>query len=128
MSERSGLERPRRAYARRVRDPWMSWSPTVSLAHTLARWRARLTGEAGPEPTGPSVAAQLTEQDVGHDPRTVASRATGGAHSELSGDRGSTTGTGETGVFVGQVAGDDPGYAEETGAEARARAEGGNAS
>ena len=95
----------------------------MSLSDTLARWRARLTGEAGPEPTGPAEAAHPTEQDVGHDPRTVASRATGGVHEELTGDRGSTTGTGDTGTFVGQVAGDDPAYAEETGAEARARAE-----
>lgn len=94
----------------------------MSLSHTLARWRARLSGEAAPEPTGPAVAAEPTEQDVGHDPRTVASRSAGGVHDELTGDRGSTTGTGNTGVFVGQVAGDDPAYAEETGAERRAEA------
>lgn len=94
----------------------------MSLSDTLSRWRARLTGEATPEPTGPAVAAEPSEQDVGHDPRTVASRAAGGVHTELTRDRGSTTGTGDTGVFVGQIAGDDPAYAEETGAEARAAA------
>ena len=56
------------------------------------------------------------------DPALASSRATGGEHVELSGDRGSVTGTGRTGAFVGRVAGDDVGYAGETGAERRAEA------
>ena len=38
-------------------------------------------------------------------------------------DASSTTGTGESGEFVGRVAGQDVGYAEETGAERRAAAQ-----
>jgi hypothetical protein len=92
----------------------------MSLADTLARWRARLTGERGP--VGPSPASQPSESDVGHDPRTAASRVTGGAYREHHGDQGSVTGTGETDVFVGRAAGHDLGYAGETGAEARREA------
>ena len=91
----------------------------MSLSDTLARLRARLTGDAGP--VGPSPASEDSESDAGHDPRTVASRVTGGGYDEFDGDRGSVTGTGNTGGFVGQVAGDDLGYAGETGAERRAR-------
>ena len=58
-------------------------------------------------------------EDVAPDPGLASSRATGGEHRHLGGDRGSITGTGETGEFVGQVAGDDLGYAGETGAERR---------
>lgn len=61
-------------------------------------------------------------EDVALDPALASSRATGGEHVELSGDRGSVTGTGRTGTFVGRVAGDDVGYAGETGAERRAEA------
>ena len=93
----------------------------MSLADTLARWRARLTGEEGP--VGPSTATEPTESDAGHDPRTAASRPTGGAHAEHRGDQGSVTGTGETDVFVGRAAGHDLGYAGETGAEARREGE-----
>ena len=92
----------------------------MSLADTLARLRARLTGESGP--VGPSSATEPTESDAGHDPRTVASRVAGVEHERLDADRGSTTGTGRTDVHVGQIAGDDLGYAEETGAERRATA------
>jgi hypothetical protein len=56
------------------------------------------------------------------DPALASNRATGGEHVELTGDRGSVTGTGQTGEFVGRVAGDDLGYAGETGAERRAEA------
>lgn len=93
----------------------------MSLADTLARWRARLTGERGP--AGPSPATQGTESDAGHDPRTAASRVTGGEHPENEGDQGAVTGTGESEVFVGRGAGRDLGYAGETGAEVRREAE-----
>ena len=66
--------------------------------------------------------AQGSGEDVGSDPALASSRATGGDHVELSDDRGSTTGTGRTDEFVGRVAGDDVGYAGETGAERRAEA------
>jgi hypothetical protein len=89
----------------------------MSLRDTLASARARLTGESGP--VGPSPASAGDESDAGHDPRTAASRVTGGAHTEHEGDQGSVTGTGDTDVFVGRAAGLDEGYAGETGAEAR---------
>ncbi|MBW0100868.1 hypothetical protein I4I78_00245 [Pseudonocardia sp. KRD-291] len=60
------------------------------------------------------------ESDVPIDPNLASSRATGGEHAYLDSDRGSVTGTGNTGEFVGQIAGDDLGYADETGAERRA--------
>lgn len=63
---------------------------------------------------------RTTEQDVALDGEVASSRATGGEHAELSGDRGSVTGTGRTQDFVGRTAGDDVGYAGETGAERRA--------
>jgi hypothetical protein len=92
----------------------------MSLADTLARWRARLTGESGP--VGPSPASAGDEPDAGHDPRTAASRATGGEHTEHRGDEGAVTGTGDTDTFVGRAAGRDLGYAGETGAEHRREA------
>ncbi|MDD7937193.1 hypothetical protein PHK61_02030 [Actinomycetospora lutea] len=92
----------------------------MSLADTLARWRARLTGESGP--VGPSTGTP-TESDAGHDPRTAASRPTGGAHEQHRSDQGAVTGTGDTDTFVGRAAGRDLGYAGETGAEARREAQ-----
>jgi hypothetical protein len=93
----------------------------MSLADTLAHWRARLTGERGP--VGPSPISDPSESDAGHDPRTAASRAAGGEHVEHRGDQGSVTGTGATDTFVGRAAGRDLGYADETGAEARREAQ-----
>ncbi|MER5671827.1 hypothetical protein [Pseudonocardia alni] len=61
-------------------------------------------------------------EDVAPDPHLANSRETGGIPGK-GGDAGSTTGTGESGEFVGRVAGLDEGYAGETGAEARAEAE-----
>ena len=62
------------------------------------------------------------EDDVDRDDAQALSRATGGGQSEEP-DASSTTGTGESGEFVGRVAGQDVGYAEETGAERRAAVE-----
>jgi hypothetical protein len=59
------------------------------------------------------------EEDVGRDDAQALSRATGGEPSDQP-DAASTTGTGESDEFVGRVAGQDVGYAEETGAERRA--------
>ena len=81
---------------------------------------SRLTRGCGPSPADPD--GEGSGEDVARDPALASNRATGGEHVELSGDRGSVTGTGKTGEFVGRVAGDDLGYAEETGAERRAEA------
>jgi hypothetical protein len=62
------------------------------------------------------------EDDVDQDDAQALSRATGGGPSDEA-DAQSTTGTGESDEFVGRVAGQDVGYAEETGAERRAAAE-----
>ncbi len=62
------------------------------------------------------------EEDVDPDDAQALSRATGGGDSDDA-DAPGTTGTGESGTFVGRVSGQDVGYAEETGAERRAAAE-----
>ena len=59
-----------------------------------------------------------SEEDVDPDDAQALSRATGGGPSDDP-DSASTTGTGESGTFVGRVSGQDVGYAEETGAERR---------
>lgn len=62
------------------------------------------------------------EDDVDTDGALANSRETGG-DDDQSGDAGTTTGTGTSEEFVGRTAGQDLGYAGETGAEARAEAE-----
>ena len=62
------------------------------------------------------------EGDVDRDDAEALSRATGGGESDEP-DASSTTGTGQSAGFVGRVAGQDVGYAEETGAERRAAAQ-----
>ena len=59
------------------------------------------------------------ESDTATDEHVAGSRATGGLD-EQQDDQASTTGTSETPEFVGRIAGDDVGYAGETGAERRA--------
>jgi hypothetical protein len=59
-----------------------------------------------------------SEEDVDPDDAQALSRATGGGPSDAP-DAASTTGTGESETFVGRVAGQDVGYAGETGAERR---------
>lgn len=61
------------------------------------------------------------EDDVDTDSKLANSRATGGDGGD-GGDSGATTGTGDSEEFVGRVAGQDEGYAGETGAEARSEA------
>lgn len=66
-----------------------------------------------------------SEPDVSADTHLAGSRETGGRHDEhpaqhATDDGATTTGTGENEEFVGRVAGQDTGYAGETGAEARA--------
>ena len=60
------------------------------------------------------------ESDVQADDERVNSRETGGVEDPSKPDQGSTTGTTPDGEYVGRVAGQDVGYAEETGAERRA--------
>ncbi|MEX5716978.1 hypothetical protein [Geodermatophilus maliterrae] len=62
------------------------------------------------------------EDDVERDDAQALSRATGGGPGEGP-DADGTTGTGDSETFVGRVAGQDVGYAEETGAERRAAAQ-----
>jgi hypothetical protein len=62
------------------------------------------------------------EDDVAADPQVAGSRATGGIDDPTAPDQASTTGTSETPEYVGRIAGDDVGYAGETGAERRASA------
>lgn len=85
----------------------------VSVWARLARWVQGRRSDPDAEGSG---------EDVAADPGLASNRPTGGEHVELSGDRGSVTGTGRSGVFVGRIAGDDVGYAGETGAERRAQA------
>ena len=68
------------------------------------------------------MAAEHAEDDVQRDDERVDSRATGGVPDADKPDQGSTTGTTPDDEYVGRVAGSDPGYAEETGAERRADA------
>ena len=65
------------------------------------------------------------EDDTERDDAQALSRATGGGASEEP-DANSTTGTGDSETFVGRVAGQDVGYAGETGAERRAAAQQGD--
>ncbi len=62
------------------------------------------------------------EADADDDDHLAASRATGGVAEPDQPDQASTTGSTPTPEYVGRVAGDDLGYAEETGAERRAEA------
>ncbi len=62
------------------------------------------------------------EDDVDRDDAEALTRATGGGPDDAP-DAQATTGTGESDTFVGRVAGQDVGYAEETGAERRAAAQ-----
>ena len=62
------------------------------------------------------------EGDVETDRGVANSRATGGGDM-AGGDAESTTGTGISEEFVGRAGGQDEGYADETGAEARSDAD-----
>ena len=63
------------------------------------------------------------ESDVQPDESQARTRATGGVPDPSQPDQHSTTGTTPNDEFVGRVAGQDVGYAEETGAEKRAEVE-----
>jgi hypothetical protein len=60
------------------------------------------------------------EDDVSRDDAQALSRPTGGVPDDDAPDQGSSTGTTPTEQMVGRVAGQDVGYAGETGAERRA--------
>ena len=60
------------------------------------------------------------EDDVRPDANVARSRETGGRATEAD-DSAGTTGVGRSEEFVGRAAGQDEGYAGETGAEVRAR-------
>lgn len=64
-----------------------------------------------------------TEADTDPDEAVADSRETGGVPDETHANQNSTTDTTPTPDYVGRIAGDDVGYAEETGAERRAEAE-----
>jgi hypothetical protein len=61
------------------------------------------------------------EADVDPDEARADSRETGGVPEPDASDEGSTTGGTPDETYVGRVAGQDSGYEEETGAEARAQ-------
>lgn len=63
-----------------------------------------------------------TAEDVESDPNVARTRRAGGADTDDH-DSASTTGTGRSREFVGEIAGQDPGFDEETGAEVRAERE-----
>jgi hypothetical protein len=63
------------------------------------------------------------EDDAPADTGVAHSRDTGGVEDPSQPDQASTTGTTPNDEFVGRVAGQDVGYAGETGAEARAEAD-----
>ena len=62
------------------------------------------------------------EDDAPQDTGVAASRATGGVEDDTQPDQHSTTSTTPDDTYVGRVAGQDVGYAGETGAEARSEA------
>ena len=64
-----------------------------------------------------------SEPDVPADPAQAELRVTGGDPAAEEPDAEGTTGTGESGEFVGRTSGQDVGYAGETGAERRAAAQ-----
>jgi hypothetical protein len=70
-----------------------------------------------------------SEPDVAVDPHVARTRATGGQRDghpadPTDGDAETTTGTDDSDEYVGRTAGQDLGYAGETGAEARATSTG----
>lgn len=80
---------------------------------SLSSWVREHLGRRSTEPSAP---AGITEVHSGR-PEDA-----GGEPADAAADRHSTTGTTPNDVFVGRVAGDDPGYLE-TGAERRAAPE-----
>lgn len=69
------------------------------------------------------MSSEGTEADVDNDDKLAESRETGGVKHDDDPNEASTTSTTPDGEYVGRIAGDDVGYAGETGAEARSEAE-----
>jgi hypothetical protein len=63
------------------------------------------------------------EADAAQDPANANSRETGGEPAADDENQGATTSSTPGGEYVGRIAGDDVGYAGETGAERRAEEE-----
>jgi hypothetical protein len=66
----------------------------------------------------------IGDEERNRDDAHAGSRETGGVENDEMPDQGSTTGTTPSEEFVGRVSGQDVGYAEETGAERRAKVDG----
>ncbi|MBO0873536.1 MAG: hypothetical protein J2P19_09085 [Pseudonocardia sp.] len=64
-----------------------------------------------------------SESDVPDDPHVAGSRHTGGRDPSGEPDTHSTTGTTESGGFVGRIAGEEAADTDESGAERRAEAQ-----
>lgn len=73
---------------------------------------------------GEGAGATSSETDVTADDAHAGTRPQGGEPDPYASDQHSTTGTTPSGSFVGRASGDDVGYADETGAERRARGSG----
>lgn len=67
------------------------------------------------------MAGSKAESDTEADPARADSRDTGGVPDPSKPDQASTTGTTPDDEYVGRVAGDDPGFVGETGAERRSQ-------
>ena len=76
------------------------------------------------DPAGDGATTDPPESDHQRDPAAARAREEGGVDDASHPDQGSTTGTTPSGSFVGRAAGQDTGYAEETGAERRAEGAG----
>lgn len=70
------------------------------------------------------MSSDKAEADTQSDEALASSRATGGVEKSDDPNEASTTSTSKDEEYVGRIAGDDIGYAEETGAERRAEADG----
>jgi hypothetical protein len=79
------------------------------------------TGSNVEPPTPDEHVTGRRESDVAGDDAQALSRVTGGVEGADGGDAVATTGTAPSGTFVGRDAGQDEGYAGETGAERRGR-------
>ncbi|GLY85836.1 hypothetical protein Airi02_037650 [Actinoallomurus iriomotensis] len=101
-----------RCWLRSARYPY---GPDRNGGASNARMVPDLVGRAGTMKRN-----KHTERDVEPDEAVAASRDTGGVPDPDQPDQATTTGTTPNEEFVGRVTGQDVGYAEETGAEARA--------
>lgn len=96
--------------------------PTSHTEHGRADSSGAAKGRNGGMRRNDDRDLSLPEEDTPRDPQQALSRATGGVPDPDAVDQASTTGTTPKGVYVGRIAGDDVGFAGETGAERRAQA------